>query len=87
MPNMYFTKRIIAKKNTTKIGRITHCDASKKVSPTTGRQKMDAHPSSPGPWIIVFHDNHGLRTPNEGINQRYLKNWADVADKICLGRT
>ena len=23
---------------------------------------------------------HGLRTPNEGINQRYLKNWADVAD-------
>ena len=30
---------------------------------------------------------HGLRTPNEGINQRYLKNWADVADKICFGNT
>ena len=30
---------------------------------------------------------HGIRTPNEGINQRYLKNWADVADKICFGRT
>ena len=30
---------------------------------------------------------HGLQTPNEGINQRYLKNWADVADKICFGRT
>ena len=30
---------------------------------------------------------HGLLTPNEGKNQRYLKNWADVADKICLGRT
>ena len=30
--------------------------------------------------------NHGLRTTNEGINQRYLKNWADVADKICFGR-
>ena len=30
---------------------------------------------------------HGLRTPNEGINQRYLKNWADVADKICFDRT
>ena len=30
---------------------------------------------------------HGLRTPNEGINQRYLKNWVDVADKICFGRT
>jgi len=27
--------------------------------------------------------HHGLRTANEGINQRYLKNWADVADKIC----
>ena len=25
---------------------------------------------------------HGLRTPNEGINQRNLKIWADVADKI-----
>ena len=29
---------------------------------------------------------HGLRTPNEGINQIYLKNWAEVADKICFGR-
>ena len=29
----------------------------------------------------------GLRTPNEGINQRNLKIWADVADKICFGRT
>ena len=26
--------------------------------------------------------SHGLWTPNEGINQKYLKNWADVADKI-----
>ena len=30
---------------------------------------------------------HGLRTPNEGINKRYLKNWAEVADKICFGRS
>ena len=30
---------------------------------------------------------HGLRTPNEGINQRNLKFLADVADKICFGRT
>ena len=30
--------------------------------------------------------HHGLRTPNEGINQKYLKNWADVADKISFGR-
>ena len=35
----------------------------------------------------VNYWSHGLRTPNEGINQRYLKNWADVADKICFGRT
>ena len=41
----------------------------------------------------IFHDLmtlyviHGLRTPNKGLNQRYLKNWADVADKICFGRT
>ena len=36
---------------------------------------------------IDIHITHGLRTPNEGINQRYLKNWADVTDKICFGRT
>ena len=30
---------------------------------------------------------HGLQTSNEGINQRNLKIWADVADKICFGRT
>ena len=30
---------------------------------------------------------HGLWTPNEGINQRNLKFWIDVADKICFGRT
>ena len=36
---------------------------------------------------VLFTQNHGLRTPNEGINQRYLKNWADVADKICFGCT
>ena len=37
--------------------------------------------------LVEFGWSHGLRTPNEGINQRYLKNWADVADKICFGRT
>ena len=30
---------------------------------------------------------HGLWTPNESIDQTYLKNWADVADKICFNRT
>ena len=34
-----------------------------------------------------FASNHGLRTPNECLNQRILKIWADVADKICFGRT
>ena len=41
--------------------------------------------------ILLFNRdncfNHGLRTPNEGINQRYLKKLAVVADKICFGRT
>ena len=27
---------------------------------------------------------HGLRTPDEGINQRNLKFWANVADTICF---
>ena len=35
----------------------------------------------------VQSSDHGLRTPNEGINQRNLKIKADVADKICFGRT
>jgi hypothetical protein len=34
-----------------------------------------------------YGQSHGLLTPNEGTNQRYLKNWADVAHKICFGRT
>ena len=37
---------------------------------------------------VSYKDStHGLRTPNEDINQRYLKNWADVADKICCRHT
>ena len=28
--------------------------------------------------------HQGLQTPNEGINQRNLKIWADVADKISF---
>ena len=27
---------------------------------------------------------HRLRTPNEGIDQRNMKIWADVTDKICM---
>ena len=37
--------------------------------------------------VMIFDSMHELRTLNEGINQRYLKNWADVADKISFGRT
>ena len=37
--------------------------------------------------LVLKIFKHGLRTPNEGINQRNLKIWADVADKICFGRT
>jgi hypothetical protein len=38
-----------------------------------------------GQYGIVV--THGLRTPNEGINQGNLKFLADVADEICFGRT
>ena len=38
-------------------------------------------------WSTHVCWNHGLRTPNEGINRRNLKFWADVADDICFGRT
>ena len=34
-----------------------------------------------------FRHKHGLRTPNEGLNQKYLKNWPDVVDEICFGST
>jgi hypothetical protein len=34
-----------------------------------------------------YRPSHRLWTPNEGIHQRNLKIWADVADKICFGRT
>ena len=32
---------------------------------------------------VVDSKYHGLRTPNEGINQINLKIWANVADKKC----
>ena len=47
------------------------------------RKKLDRHTAVDN--LKGF--KHGLRTPNEGINQRNLKNWAVVADKICFGRT
>ena len=38
-------------------------------------------------WILSVARMHGLRTPIEGINQRNLKFWANVADEICFGRS
>ena len=32
----------------------------------------------------ILVPNHRLQTPNEGINQRSLKLWADVTDKITV---
>ena len=42
-----------------------------------------------GPFEVApsGHTDHGVRTPNDGINQRYLKEWANVVDKICFGCT
>ena len=37
--------------------------------------------------LIYLVSDYGQWTPNEGINQRNLKIWVDVADKICFGRT
>ena len=66
-------------------------DRSKKDGPISFSYTIEGYL---GPfWALLEGDRklkliiHGLRTPNEGINQRYLKNWADVADKICFGRT
>ena len=38
-------------------------------------------------YFKLYENLHGLRTPNERMNQRNLKFWADVADKICFDRT
>ena len=42
-------------------------------------------PASSSRWPSF--DNTRTTDPNEGINQKYLKIWADVADKICCGHT
>ena len=51
------------------------------------KQKLQVFYSIQNFSVTIDVMNHGLRTPNEGINQRNLKIWADVADKICFGRT
>ena len=38
--------------------------------------------------VVKLHVwGHRIRTLNQGINQRNLKFWTDVADKICFGHT
>ena len=36
--------------------------------------------------FLLYEYDHGLWTPNKGKNQRNLKFWAVLADKICFGR-
>ena len=59
------------------IHSIVKCSSMAKVC-TMGPKKH---------YGIVFDSPHGLRTTNESINQRNLKIWAYVADKIYFGRT
>ena len=40
-----------------------------------------------GALLIYSATSHRLQTPNEGMNQRNLKLWANVVDKICFGST
>ena len=64
-----------------------------KKTKKTAQGTMDWEGLQPPTNPFSFSDNtmddppNGLRTPNEGINQRYLKNWDDVADKICCRHT
>ena len=66
--------------------RLGHCPqnyhkiARKIIERNAQKKSMNASNN-----YLCNDPQHGLRTPNEGINQRNLKIWADVADKICLG--
>ena len=72
----------------------TECSNRRELSifPAQGGAERDPDDHFMGTFGPLFNAlshalKHGLRTPNEGINQRYLKNWADVADKICCRHT
>ena len=96
---IYFIKSVIFNQHA---GRCGHTEAQlacavsdtqnwfsiKKKADHTGLCRVAGWISrSPSKSQNLVRNSHGLRTPNEGINQRYLKNWAYVADKICFGRT
>ena len=51
-------------------------------------QNLHLCPCEPKLWPrILMSLSHGLWTTHEGINQRSLKIWADLEDKICFGCT
>ena len=52
-----------------------------------GEQRFFARTWTSTACTMITCIYHGLQPPNEGINQRNMKIWADVADKICFGRT
>ena len=49
-------------------------------------QQINTYEYRPVIGQVACDQSHGLWTPNEGINQRNMKIWADVAGKICFGR-
>ena len=56
-----------------------------ELQATTSSPTKTKEPYKADEKIQLLHFQ-GLRTPNEGINQRNLKFWADLADKISFGR-
>ena len=50
-------------------------------------QLEEIHPRLDLRILNCWATDYALRTPDEYINQRNLKFWADVADKICFSRT
>ena len=58
---------------------LIHGDEAEKLS------KSEKPNNGSGRYFGDFNTfRHGLRTPNEGTNQRNLKLWANEADKICF---
>jgi hypothetical protein len=51
---------------------------------------ISSHPVLPNfarPNEFELISTNPRTTDTQCVNQRYLKNWAEVADKICFGRT
>ena len=70
--------------------KIAFCSFSHSKNDTivmVQNQKCNNGPESTCRLHCDLRLEHGLRTPNEGTNQRNLKLKADLADKICFGCT